>query len=120
MKPFNLERAIAGDPVCTQNGQLVDEFHYFDKCANHQRIVCIINGALVLFDEKGFSYNAYELRMAPKIREGWIIVDLFYGFASSALFPNGRIFQSLEQAEGYLLQCGNQDSFRLIKIEWPE
>lgn len=42
LKPFNLERAIAGDPVVTREGRKVLEIYYFKKIKHSQPVVCVL------------------------------------------------------------------------------
>lgn len=69
MKPFNRERALAGDPVITRNGRKVAQIAYFPSAQNFEKILFLIAGENI--------YHAYEsglnatnpdkdLFMAPK------------------------------------------------------
>lgn len=42
MKPFNLEKALAGDPVICRNGKKVDELHYFKSADIKDDCQCIV------------------------------------------------------------------------------
>lgn len=45
MKDFNLERALAGEPVMTKSGKKVSEIYYFKSVnENLLPVVCIIEG----------------------------------------------------------------------------
>ena len=63
MKPFNLERAKAGDPICSASGQI----HYFVGVRRDGAIVTELGtGGYVS------SYQPNDLFMAPKKRTVWV------------------------------------------------
>lgn len=53
MKPFNLEQALAGKPVCTRNGSKVEQLTYFENVVTGQQLVGIIDGKLHRFYKNG-------------------------------------------------------------------
>lgn len=74
MKPFNLERAIVGDPLITRDGLPVTEFHYLktiDITEHKDRdcIVFVVDGGLHSVNINGKSVENYDhpldLFMAP-------------------------------------------------------
>lgn len=78
MKPFNLERALAGDPVITRNGKQATETHYFKTaCKDTEKFRAVIGGSVFMFDDKGKVNGSYassdlDLFMAPIKRTGWV------------------------------------------------
>lgn len=78
MREFNLEKAIAGHPVCTRDGRPVTQLVKFDV----QFGIClagVVDGMLIMFDRLGQSTNAqttansrFELFMAPVKKTGWV------------------------------------------------
>jgi len=85
MKPFNLERALAGDPVITRDGQLVQGIHVFSN-----KLFGIIHDEedeeetfIFYWDKKGkWIYDHAEenidrmkLFMASKKKKLWIAVS---------------------------------------------
>lgn len=74
--PFNLERALAGDPVVTREGKQVAEIHYF-KTVNS--LYAVIDNLLISFYTCGnYSLNKEypdDLFMAPKTKKLWIGVS---------------------------------------------
>ena len=87
MKPFNLEKALAGDPVVTRNGRPVTNIHRFNDLNHNRRLYGVIDGKLCSFLENG-RFSSYELSetdhdlfMAPKIvkKSGWVNI-----------YPNNR------------------------------
>lgn len=80
MKPFDLERALAGDPVITRGGEEVDEIFFSEKSGVHHPVLAHIKGH---FGFKAFYKDGrhcgeqvregkYDLFMAPKITRMWI------------------------------------------------
>jgi hypothetical protein len=78
MKPFNLERALAGEPVITRNGKKVTELYLFKNAKIIQPLYGTIED-----DEDVFSwttngiYNptkntSFDLFMAPESKFLWI------------------------------------------------
>ena len=59
MKPFNLDRMIAGDPVICRDGEIPYDFYYVVKDRGIYPIKCTIVASLVEFtkDGKYFDYN---------------------------------------------------------------
>lgn len=73
MKPFNLDAALRGEPVCTVSGDPVYELHKFErvpKLAGVMRDSASmwgLDGRLV-----GGRVGSLDLRMAPKKRQMWV------------------------------------------------
>lgn len=75
MKPFNLERALAGDKVVTRDGREVTQLTKFD-CRN-EPLVGVLDGILETWLENGkfFGSGVYcdsDLFMAPKTVKRWV------------------------------------------------
>lgn len=74
--PFNLEKALAGEKVCTRNGREVTQlFHFSEAIDDDERIYGVfdrgvhcwyVNGKYHLIDE---SHN--DLFMLPKVTTYW-------------------------------------------------
>ena len=89
MKPFNLERALAGDPVVTRSGSKVQRIvHWPEVTADHCRVVALVDGSVQTFHEDGIffpisdattyrqtdlaTYRQMDLMMAPRKRTVWV------------------------------------------------
>ena len=117
MKPFNLEKALAGDPVVTRDGIPVTEIVRFNGLPHDRRLYGIINGGLVSFLDNGrfsvfeFNETKYDLFMAPKIikKSGWINIyqDNRTGIS---------VFPSKNLADDY----SDIDRVACVYIEWEE
>ena len=82
MKPFNLEKFIAGEPAVTRDGRKVIDWHYFKDAKNYQ-ISFMIEGDADVFSATGEGvfyldkYNKqseYDLFMEEKEVELWVNV----------------------------------------------
>lgn len=79
MKPFNLERALAGDKVVTRGGREVTFVGHFPQLTPGYRVAAIIAGDQMIrqFGESG-KYNMdgqeaiADLFMAPKTVKRWV------------------------------------------------
>ena len=69
MKPFNLERALAGVPVVTGDGEVVQEIHHFRECTTRWSVVAVVDGIVRNYDVNGESaifHPGHYLFMADK------------------------------------------------------
>lgn len=107
MKPFDLEKAKAGHPVCTAGGQQV-RIVCFDKTSRQN---CPIIGLVKLYDdaekcifyseegwENGDKNSRFNLRMASEKYTQYAIVDVTrYPVKAVGL----TLFSSIEEARTY-------------------
>ena len=110
-KPFNLERALAGDKVVTRDGREITEIYYFKTLPDAFPVVSVIDGSLFRFNKEGRSlYRANDkdfLLMAPRTKkfEAWVNVYI-YGFACVT-------YNTKKEAE----ECTGEGHIKTIKIE---
>lgn len=94
MKPFDLEKALAGDPVVTRDGREVTQIHLFDTTAKH-RLFGVLFGEVEAFSIDGRYWDngdsEADLFMAPKKRTVW--VNLY------AHRPNAFYYNTQEDAD---------------------
>lgn len=88
MKPFDLEKAISGHPLCTRDGRKVLELHYFKNASedDHYHIAALIQERdspdvhlLETFTKDGRNLNECEqsendLFLAPLKKTYWVTV----------------------------------------------
>ena len=111
LKPFNLEEAKAGKPVCTRDGRKA-RIICFDKKGAFP-IVALVND----YNEEEYikSYDKFgkkiiggetsnDLMMLPEKKTGWININKDEG-----------IFKSREEAER---NCS--DNYFVVEVEWEE
>jgi hypothetical protein len=74
-KPFNLERALAGDPVVMRDGRPVTQITKFD-IYGRRALHGVVEGHVISWFENGRYYSSgessYDLLMAPKKRTVWV------------------------------------------------
>ena len=82
LKPFNLEKALAGEPVVTRDGRQVTDIAIFNSLNDERNTFAVIDGQFYQFTKNG-KYSRYEnmdycldLFMTPKIikKSGWLNV----------------------------------------------
>ena len=119
LKPFNLEKALAGDPVVTRDGKQVTDIAIFNSLNDKRNLFAVIDGQFYQFTKNG-SYIEYEkveycldLFMAPKIvkKSGWINI---YPYAKSGF----AIFNTKDDADKG--QCPVSKRVACTYIEWEE
>lgn len=76
-KPFDLERALAGDPVVTRDGRPVTQLTHFKDVEYGSESLCgVVCGSLEKWMSDGRYYLAgtsgTDLFMAPKKRTVWV------------------------------------------------
>lgn len=127
MKPFDLEAAKAGKPVCTRDGRKA-RIICWDRYASCYHIVALIeckgfpnkeeevkvytdNGKYISGEE-----NAYDLMMLPEKKEGWVNIDWDCN-AKRVTIESEEIYDTKEDA---LRNISSQTHKDTIKIEWEE
>lgn len=123
LRPFNLEDAKAGKPVCTRDGRKA-RIICFDKKAGRPIVVLVEggdgNGEYVIFCDDGGYYNCKEmpdgsdLMMIPEKKEGW--VNVYQGGKLDADY----IYPTKEDAVENIFQPMKDKYIDTIKIEWEE
>jgi len=103
MKPFDLEQALAGAPVCTREGKPVTQLTKFDLPEKGVvRLVGVTSGRHI---ERWYPNGSYEfhghshvdLFMAPIIRTGWIARYRYP--REEGYYASIRIYDSKEEVE---------------------
>ena len=117
MKPFNLEEAKQGKPVCTRDGQPV-RILCFDYKDNDYSIVGLISygeyESVATFTEEGKMYrhnfsSDNDLFMAPVKHEGWINI-----------YPDNCTSSQIYPTEEEAKHWANDEAISTIKIEWED
>jgi hypothetical protein len=121
MKPFNLERALAGDPVVTRDGKTVTQLIRFKTEVKKQNILygvidgCVHNWTLDGRRESDIKESPFDLFMGFVKQGGWLNV---YPSATNKLGRvawQGSIYNSKELADRF-------DTARIacVYVEWEE
>ena len=116
LKPFDLQKAKAGKPVCTRDGRKA-RIICFD-----QKDIAPIVGLVTGLDGKESIYAFYkdgrvssqeervdDLMMLPKKKEGWINV-----------YALNTCYSSKEEAEANIDRDYENEYVRTVKINWEE
>ena len=128
IKPFNLEAAKAGKPVCTRDGRkariICFDREFIYKGQNYC-IVALINDSsysesLYSYTEDGlFNPNKihnYDLMMLPEKKEGWINICRNLNTNKTEL-DTKDIYNTKEEA---LQNLSSMTCVTTVKIEWEE
>lgn len=122
MKPFDLEAAKAGKPVCTRDGRKARIICFDAKCI--KPIVALIQGSdnseqIEYYTENGVFSNGgtgknRDLMILLEKKEGWVNI---YGEEKERYCSN-VIYSSKEEALNISKQL--EEHITTIKIEWRE
>ena len=130
LKPFDLEAAKAGKPVCTRDGRKA-RIICFD-----QKDIAPIVGLVTGLDGKESIYAFYkdgrvssqkervdDLMMLPEKKEGWINI---YNADTTFYYADGRVFETKDEAvqeakeEVEKEQREKNEYIDTIRVEWEE
>ena len=125
-KPFNLEAAKAGKPVCTRDGRKARIICFDRKGYNMFPIVAfIMNGDresdIYTYRPNGTWDNSgnesdKDLMMLPEKKEGWVNIDWDCN-AKRVTIESEEIYDTKEDA---LQNVSSQTHKDTVKIEWEE
>lgn len=123
LKPFDLEAAKAGKPVCTRDGRKARIICFDAKC--NKPIVALIydcNKETVLqYLENGRFFvdqiDKYDLMMFPQKKEGWVNVYKSYNVGKT-IPCMASIYPTKEEAKKSSVV--GFDYVDTVKIEWEE
>jgi hypothetical protein len=110
--PFNLERALAGDPIVTRDGRKVLQIAYFPIAAKDNQIVALIehNEYLSHYHRDGSYYSeksAEDLFMAQKTKTYWVNI---YKHENNKIHC-GEVYSSKERAENSYFDYSSHSLF---------
>ena len=114
MKPFNLEKALAGEPVVTRDGRKVTDIHYFSAPAKYKVVAHIVNNSCVdTFEIDGTyledSESSTDLFMAE--RERWI--NIYWDEYNQKAFSTGSVYATELQAKENGIELNYQTTIKL-------
>ena len=120
MKPFDLEKALAGEPVVTRDGKPVSHITKFPAKNSRWQLCAVVDGFIEPFSEDGMHIflRPQDLFMVenPKVKkEGWINV---YKHKSLELIAEcgGGVYCNEEKAK----KSAASTCIATVKIEWEE
>jgi len=117
-KPFNKEKAKAGDPVMTVRGGIIKETHFIDTSLGELVVAIHIDGLLSIHSAENGERVANnvitntKLCMAPVTQERWINIKPESGNREKLLT---YLYPSEEEA---IQQAAPEN--KTVRIEWKE
>ena len=115
LKPFDLQRALAGDPVVTRAGSIVKELHYFEKL-DGQKLYCVVHTLLGYSDSGTFwsdgREDAHDLFMMPIKKTYWI--NIYKSDIEKERMTVRNLYESLDDA---ILACDDENLLKTISFE---
>ena len=121
MKPFDLERALAGDPVVTRDGEPVTQLTQFIGLDSEEALFGVqdkkvrrwfLDGKYIADD-----YSRLDLFMAPVKREGWVNIYPKSGHSQySVAVAGGDICATKEIAQTF----AGVGCIGCARVEWEE
>ena len=127
MKPFDLEKALAGEPVVTRSGAPVIEIHHFAKVEDsNSSVYALVDGYVRSFTKRG-AYclgveHEYDMFMAPAKRTMWGIMYRDCADDNGKLYLHPFLYPTEEKARSEterLINAGNK-AIMFFPIEWEE
>lgn len=135
LKPFNLEAAKSGKPVCTRGGRKA-RIICFDRVTsdNYSKVVACITTYdgkyeyVLTYGIDGYIVNSQhpkdeDLMMLPEKRSGWINI---YNADTTFYYVDGRVFETKDKAvqeakeEVEKEQREKNEYIDTIRVEWEE
>lgn len=128
MKPFDIEKAKAGKPVCTRDGKKA-RIICFDRNAAEYHIVALIEckgfpnkeEEIKVYNNAGKYFadgeSSHDLMMASEKKTGWINVYNSLGVISFSHNPYDTKEEALKALK---LVCGKKYYVDTIQISWEE
>lgn len=129
LKPFDLEAAKAGKPVCTRDGRKARIICFDAKRKDGKNIMALIPSKeypefedLVAYPNNGNYHGGHEndgdLMMLPQKKEGWVNVYKSHERGNTISFIVASIYPTKEEAKkSYVVEFDYVDT---VKIEWEE
>lgn len=112
LKPFNLECALAGDPVVSKDGNTYTQFFHFSKSHNKHSVYCVDKHyAICRFTENGCFEDIMKLYMAPNTKKLWI--DINKESAKNSV----HLMCKVSSSESFMRETFSPDKHQLIEIE---
>lgn len=124
LKPFDLEAAKAGKPVCTRDGRKA-RIISFDRHGEDCPIIALVVDSKNaeceevidytldgICNENIINHNKYDLMMLTRKKEGWVNIYKDFEDTVCCVYPTEK--EALEDGET------EKDYITTIKIEWEE
>ena len=121
MKPFDLERALAGEPVVTRDGRPVTQLTLFEGIEGYC-LFGVVDAAVrrwLIGGYRNYGLNSSEdLFMVPKTQKRWVVVK--HSHLSGREFVAGP-YDSKAEADEEAQRCADEKyAAHVTTIEWSE
>ena len=133
LKPFDIQKAREGKPVCTRDGRKA-RIICFDRRGDKFPIVALLDGCneehsevAVTFTNEGLyeigKKSSNDLMMLPEKKEGWINI---YNADTTFYYVDGRVFETKDEAvqeakeEVEKEQREKNEYIDTIRVEWEK
>lgn len=115
MKPFNLNRALAGHQVVTRDGTKVSEIFFFNTLLGQSPLVAVIHGRITCFSEHGHYHSDHsqsdmDLFMQTNKKEVYIAIYQ----KEHDRYATSSGFDSIDALEASL---SHDKQFHIVKVE---
>ena len=116
LKPFNLEKALMGDPVVTRDGKPVSEIVRLKTVPTSRSVICVVDGRAYATSETGkcYTYNtesANDLFMAPKIITKGVWLNIY---------PDTKIGNDIHPSKQIADHMAESDRVACVYVTWQE
>lgn len=126
LKPFDLEAAKKGKPVCTRDGRKARIICFNAKRKDEKSIIALVPSKdfpgfedLITYPNNGNYHGGHEndgdLMMLPEKKEGW--VNVYNNPTTHSIYTSADVFESKEIAEE---QGTQRNRIATCKITWEE
>ena len=125
LKPFDIQKAREGKPVCTRDGRRARIICH-DRQSDHGfPIVALVENTGAEKDEDIRCYRlngttaepSYNLMMLPEKKEGWVNV---FNLGNNATYVGNTIFPTEKLAKEAASRMNGVKYIATVKIEWEE
>ena len=136
LKPFDINAAKSGKPVCTRDGRKARIVCFDKHCVENNApiVACVISynsnnqefEDVIIYKEDGTLYeheHPFDLMMLPERKEGWINI---YNADTTFYYADGRVFETKDEAvqeakeEVEKEQREKNEYIDTIRVEWEE
>lgn len=126
LKPFDLEKALAGAKVVTRDGREVSEIVLLKTLRSGRfPVITVVNGMREEYAMDG-TYNEeksesnYDLFLATEIKTGWIgIFSALEGCSCS--YCSSNVYETAEELDRAMQGMqGMQGTYTALQISWSE
>ena len=123
LKPFDIQKAREGKPVCTRDGRKVRIICFDAKRKDEKSIIALVPSKeylgfedLIAYPDNGNYYGGHEndgdLMMLPEKKEGWVNVYKSLGVITFSHNPYATKEEAIKDKGNYYVDT--------IKVEWEE